>query len=60
MFRANQMKPGRSITIDYEAVALSGKGGTFGVDTLISAPSAFEKPDVMRMHSLIEVEPLKK
>ena len=60
VFRANQMKPGRSITIDYKAVALSGKGGTFGVDTLISAPSAFEKPDVMRMHSLIEVEPPKK
>ncbi len=59
VFRANQLKPGHSITIDYKAVALSGKGGTFGIDTVIGAPFGLQKPEVMRMHSLIDVEPPK-
>ena len=59
VFRANQLKPGTSLTLDYKAVALSGKGGMFGIDTVVTSPSQFQKPDVIRMESLIEVEPPK-
>lgn len=56
VFRAAHMKPGASATLDYKAVALTGKGGTFEVDTVITSPGIGQKPDVQQMRSLIDID----
>jgi hypothetical protein len=53
VFRAGHIKPGRSDTLTYQAIA--GNEGTFAVDSAIRSPSAFKEPDLIRMRSLIEV-----
>lgn len=59
VFRADHVKPGGSMTLEYKAVALMGKGGTLEVNTVISATSLGQKPDVQHIRSLIEVAPPK-